>query len=301
MNAPVYQPVLSEKIRSFITGLRMNLFRRQVLIVGPYAGEFGIEIIKFQSFVRYLSAWYKEIHVITYPGREPLYRAPNVTVHTHDFDLTTAGYWYGCRSFRELDEFAHQFARERGLRNYDLFNTNLLCTGWHRRFLWRQKHIPFCSLSPAQIPAPDIVFHFRSIDKAGPDQSRNYKTELAEKLVQMCLQAGFRCACIGHPAWALCFDGCEDRRTENLDETIATICSGRLLAGELSGPVHLAVYCAKPVVTWAPEPHRMAYAKRHNPFGVNIVSVSDQTTHPAPQDIFAFMQRCLDQCGKSAR
>ncbi|MCF7849380.1 MAG: hypothetical protein K9M45_11065 [Kiritimatiellales bacterium] len=281
---PVYLPGLPEKLKAVLVGLRMRLLPRPVLVVGPYAGEFGIEIIKFQSFVRWLAPRYKEVHVITYPGREPLYRMPNTTVHEHGFDLKTAGYWYGKRSFQSLDEFARRFAEENGIRNYDLLNTNLLCTGWHRRLLWRQKHVPLCAAANGF--QYDVVFHFRAMEKDGPDQSRNYRPELAEKLVRRCVQAGMRCACIGLPEYALCFEGCEDRRTEKLDETVSVIGSATVVVGELSGPIHLAVYCARPVVTWAPEPHRMAYAKKHNPFGVDIVAVSDTTTNPAPEDVF---------------
>jgi hypothetical protein len=293
MPNPFYIPTFSEKLAAFLTGLRIRLFPKDVLVVGPYTGEFGIEIIKFQSFVRALAPHYKTVHVITYPGREPLYRAPNVTVHAHEMDLKTAGYWYGNRSFQTLENMARQFAREQEIQNYDLFNTNLLCTGWHRKLLWRQKHVPLQSRSPAEEGRYDVLFHFRAIDKAGPDQSRNYRPELAEQLVQLCLKENLRCACIGHPDWALCFDGCADRRTENLDETIATIQSGRLLAGELSGPIHLAIFCAKPVVTWAPEPHRIAYAKKHNPFQVGIAVVTDRSTHPEATEVFRTVRDML--------
>jgi hypothetical protein len=290
---PVYNGSPAEQLRTFLSGVRMKLSRRPVLIAGPYAGEFGIEIIKFQSYVRALAPRYDAVHVITYPGRAPLYRAENVTVHEHGFDLKTAGYWYGRRSFHELNAYAQDFARRNGIQNYDLFNTSLLCTGWHRKLLWKEAHVPFSSRAEPPPGRYDVIFHFRAINKAGPDASRNYQPQLAEQLAGLCVQSGLRCACIGHPGYSLCAEGCADFRTEDLDCTIAALCAGRLLAGELSGPVHLAVYCARPVVTWAPDPHRIAYAKRHNPFSVDIGTVTDGSTNPAPADVFLAIRQHL--------
>lgn len=293
MNLPVYAPSWFEKVQTFLSGLRIRVFPRRVLIVGPYAGEFGIEIIKFQSFVRALASRYEQVHVLTYPGREPLYQGENVTIHIHDFDLQTAGYWYGRRSHDELNEYAARFARKHGINGFDIFNTSLLCTGFHRRFLWRQAHQPFRSQHETAEPVYEVVFHFRGIDKVGPDASRNYRADLAEELAHRCVERGWRCVCIGHPDYSLCFEGCEDRRTEVLSETIGVIRSGRLTVGELSGPIHLAVYCDRPVVTWAPDPHRIAYAKKHNPFGVPIMSVVDTSTHPSPDMVVRAVDGCL--------
>jgi hypothetical protein len=290
----LYHPSRAEKASSFLHGLRMRLFPRRVLVAGPYAGEFGVEIFKFQSFVRWLAPRYETVHVLTYPGRDLLYRGPNVQVHAHDFDLKSAGYWYGRRSFEELNAYANSFGRDRGLASFDVFNTSHLWTGLHRRLLWNQKHVPLTPVVEHDEPARDIIFHFRAIDKDGPDNSRNFRCELAEELVRLCVARGWRCSCIGHPKWALAFEGCEDGRTEDLDRTVAAIRAAPLTVGELSGPIHLAVYADHPVVTWAPEPHRIAYARKHNPFGVGIHCVTDRTTHPDPRAVFICLEKILE-------
>lgn len=280
----LYRCTWAEKIGSFLRGVIQRVSPRPTLIVGPYAGEFGHEIMDFQSYVRWNARRYREVHVITYPGREPLYFAPNVTVHTHDFDLKTAGYFYGQRTFGELDEYARIFAAEHGLKTYDIFNTNLLCTRWHRKLLWPQCH-EVLGQRTEEPQSRNLVFHFRFINKTGPDDSRNFKPELAQKLIQLCLTKGFHCTCIGHPIYSLCPDGCEDARTEQLEQTVQVIRSCRLVVGELSGPMHLAVYCAKPILTWAPEYKRIWAARRRNPFHVDIGVVSDETTNPDPMQI----------------
>lgn len=303
---PIYSAALTEKATMFLRGIRQRLFPQEVLVVGPYAGEFGHEIMDFQARVRWNARRYREVHVITYPGRDPLYRAQNVTVYTHDFDLKTAGYCFGRRTFRELDAYAESFAVRHGIADYDIFNTNLLCTRWHRRLLWPELHVPFSSAYPPD-HARDLVFHFRQIQKAGPDTSRNFKKELVEELVARTVAAGYRLTCIGHPKYAFCPSGCEDCRTEDMDKTVGVILSGRLTVGELSGPIHLAVYLRKPVLTWAPEYHRIWAARRRNPYKVPIFSVADDTTNPSVDRIVEGIgqvlkrSHVLDLAGKSGR
>ena len=277
-----YCPTLRENIKAFRQGLALRLSTKKTLIVGPYAGEFGPEIMDFQSYVRWFRRKYREIHVITYPGRDPLYRG--CIVHAHDFDLRTAGYCYGRISHTEITRYARDFARAHDLTDYDMFSTLHMDTRWHRRLLFRQEHEVISPLVPPESNRR-ILFHFRNIDKSGPDRSRNFRPDLVAETCELCLGAGIEITCIGHPKYSLCPPGCEDRRTENLEQTIAEMASGRLVAGELSGPLHLALFCARPVLIWAPGADRIAYAFKRNPFRQRIFVVRYDTTNPSPEEI----------------
>ncbi len=277
-----YFPSRKENIRTFLEGLALFFSRKPVLLVGPYTGEFGHEIMDFQSYVHGLKPRYREVHVITYPGREPLYRG--CILHAHDFDLRTAGYTFGKLTNPQAREYLHRFAREHQIPRYDIFGTMHLRTRWHRKLLFRQKHEVIGPLQPVA-PGKKIIFHFRNIDKQGPDKNRNFRPELAVEAVKLCRDAGFDVACIGHPKYSLCPEGCEDYRTENLEETIGRIAACRLVVGELSGPMHLAAYCARPIAIWAPDPWRIDGARRRNPFNVAIHVVRDDTTNPHPHEI----------------
>ena len=279
-----YVPSGREHVRAFWEGLSLRFSRKKVLIAGPYVGEFGHEIMDFQSYVRWLKPKYETVHVITFPGREPLYRG--CVVHAHSYDLTTAGYLYGRITYREIREHALKFARQHGIEAYDLLSTAHLATRWHRRLLFRQAHEVFKPLAPVA-PGRKILFHFRSIAKLGPDTTRNYRPELAAEVCQLCQTHGLDIACIGHPKFALCPSGCEDYRTENLEQTIARLAACRFVVGELSGPLHLAAYCAKPIVVWVPEACRLGNAFKRNPFNVPVVVVRDDTTNPSPEEVVA--------------
>jgi hypothetical protein len=263
---------------------------KKILIVGPYVGEFGHEIMDFQSYVRRFKRKYREVHVITFPGREPLYRG--CVVHSHHHDLSTAGYGYGRISYSEIRAEAHSFAWAHQIANYDLFSTIHLCTRWHRRLLFRQEQEVIAPVKPAR-PNQRVVFHFRNIHKEGWDQARNFRSDLAEEVCHLCRLSGLEVACIGHPKYALSPSGCEDCRTEDLEATVAEIAACRLVVGELSGPLHLAAYCGKPIAIWAPGKERIGNAFRRNPLKVKVFVVRDDTTNPSPQEVLATVQGAI--------
>jgi ADP-heptose:LPS heptosyltransferase len=244
----------------------------------------------FQGYVHWLRPRYGEVHVITFPGREPLYRG--CLVHHHDYDLRYAGYNYGRISHGEILRCVRDFAAAHGIVDYDMFSTMHLRSRWHRRILFRQAPEVIRPLKSVP-PSGKIVFHFRNIDKRGFDRSRNFRPALAAEVCESCQKGGLKIACIGHPQYSLCPAGCEDRRTEDLEQTVAELSGCRLAAGELSGPLHLAAYCGRPIVIWAPGKERIAYALKRNPFGVGIFVVRDDTTNPPPAEIAGVVQNAL--------
>jgi ADP-heptose:LPS heptosyltransferase len=172
-------------------------------------------------------------------------------------------------------------AQEIGLNDYDIFDTSLLCTRHHKRLFWRQD---FRLLEePPLNPAPyDVVFHFRNVQKTGADRQKNYPAELADRLVEQCRAAGLQVACIGHPDYAYCPAGCPDHRYVDLRMTVAAISTARVVAGENSGPMHLANICGKPTVIWAQHQWRVNYSLRWNPFRVPIYIAANDTCRPEP-------------------
>jgi hypothetical protein len=285
-----YRPTFAEKLRSFGEGVRLRLSSKKTLIVGPFVGEFGHEIMDFQSYVRWFKHKYQAVHVITFPGREPLYRG--CLVHSHHYDLSSAGYLYGRISHSEIRAAAHEFARAHRIANYDLFSTIHLCTRWHRRLLLRQEQEVIAPVRPAR-PGQRVIFHFRNIQKAGWDQTRNFRPDLAEEVCRLCRLSGLEVACIGHPKYALSPSGSQDCRTDNLEATVAEIAACRLVVGELSGPLHLAAYAGKPIAIWAPGKERIGNAFRRNPFNVKVFVVRDDTTNPSPQEILTAVQTAI--------
>jgi hypothetical protein len=280
--AAAYQFTLRDKIVGAVGALRLRFFPRRILVAGPYVGEFGHELMDWQPWVRAQIARHQEVHVITYPGRDYLY--PGCQVHYHNVALETAGYKHGRFSPTELAALARKKAAELGLKNYDLMTPLHICTSYHQRWLLPAKFELLGQL-PNGGQICDVAFHFRQVKKEGPDQSRNYPLESCDRLVKFCRAQGLSFFCIGHPRYSHCPAGVADRRTEDLAASVAAIRSARLLAGELSGPMHLAQLSGTPILIWAPGQWRLDNCQRWNFFRVPTYIVSNEIKPPEPEAV----------------
>jgi hypothetical protein len=274
-----YQFTLGDKIAGALGALRLRFFPRRILVAGPYVGEFGHELMDWQAWVRAQVARHDEVHVITYPGRDYLY--PGCRVHYHDVALETAGYKHGRFSPAQLAAMARKKAAELGLNHYDLMTPLHVCTTYHQRYLLPAKFERLGS-PPAAGEIRDVAFHFRMVKKDGPDQTRNYPLELCDRVVEFCRAQGLSFFCIGHPRYSYCPPGVEDRRSEDLAASVKAIRSARLVAGELSGPMHLAQLAGTPILIWAPGQWRLDNCERWNVFRVPTFIVTNEIQHPEP-------------------
>jgi hypothetical protein len=104
-------------------------------------------------------------------------------------------------------------------------------------------------------------------------------------VVEFCRAQGLSFFCIGHPRYSYCPAGVEDRRTEDLAASVAAIRSARLLAGELSGPMHLAQLAGTPILIWADGQWRVDGCIGWNVFHVPIYIVANNTFRPDPEHV----------------
>jgi hypothetical protein len=289
-----YQYAPGEKLRLFLPCLRQRILPRRNLFAGPFVGEFGWELMQWQGFVRSRRHYYKDVHVLTYPGRDYLYEGCHV--HYHQIDLQNAGYGYGALTGDEARRLAETKASEIGLTNYDIFDFSLLCTRYHKA-IWKQDFRLFQE-RPLVSRLYDVIFHFRAVNKVGPDQNKNYPASFADDLVKRCLDAGLIVACIGHPDYAYHPPGCIDYRSLDLRQTVAAISSTRAVAGENSGPMHLANLCGKPTIIWAQDQWRIDYSLRWNPFRVPIYVVANDTFEPPPAILHDKITGCLGELAR---
>ena len=291
-----YRFTLRDKIAGALGALRMRFFPRRNLVAGPYMGELGHELMDWQAWVRAQAARHGETHVITYAGREFLY--PGCKVHTHDMPLEKAGYKHGRFAPAELEAMARAKAAELGLRDYDVLTALHLCTRYHQRYLLPAK-FELLRKPPADGRHRDVAFHFRMVNKEGPDQSRNYPREMCDRAAALCRERGFGICCVGHPRYSYCPAGVEDLRSEEMEKSVEAISSARLLAGELSGPMHLAQLCGVPILIWAPGQWRIDNCNRWNVFHVPTFVVANDTSSPDPELVSEMIDKAMRQLKES--
>ena len=290
---------VAEKLGLLLVCLGQRAGPRRNLLAGPFAGEFGYELMQWQGFVRRRRRHYANVHVITYPGREYLYEG--CQVHYHDTALEQAGFFYGRLTRAQARRITNAKAAEIGLKDYDLFEPSLLCTQYHKRLLGGQE-FRLLEEPPIDGKMVDLAFHFRAVRKEGPDQdNKNYSTAQADKLLAHCVGRGISVSCIGHPKYAYCPPGCPDYRSVDLRRTVAAISSARAVAGENSGPMHLANLCGKPTILWAQDQWRIDYSLRWNPFRVPIYIAANHTCQPAPEVIGDALANALDDLRQRSR
>ena len=287
-----YQFTLGDKLAAALSAVRQRLFPRPILVAGPYVGEFGHELMEWQAVVRARVSAYDQVHVITYPGRDYLYSG--CVMHYHDLKLEKTGYRFGRFTPRQLAQLAHAHARAAGLCNYDVLGPWLVCSSFIRRWIWREQ---FARLAEPPVGGRlrDLAFHFRNVDKEGPDRTRNYPLDLAEQLVRLCQQQGYEVCCIGHPNYSFCPAGVEDLRAVDLRASVAALCSARLLVGELSGPMHLAQLCCRPILIWADGQWRIETCLRWNVFQSPVFVLANDTFRPEPQRVKTLIDETIRQ------
>ena len=247
-------------------------------------GEFGFELMAWHAYVRRLKRKYAATYVITYPGRTYLYEGCQMVEHS--IRLERAGYAFGTMSERELAQYASRIAKEKGLRSYDVINAELLRSRVVRRLLipplWKVLGSELTDLTRY-----DVAFHFRDLTKEGIDQRQNFPIASCNRLASLCLESGLNCVALGHPEYSYCPENCHDARSHEAADAVKTIAGSALVVGQLSGPMHLASLCAKPIVTWADGAWRIKAARRWNPHRSPITVVIDSTFCPEPQTVFS--------------
>ena len=294
-----YHYSMAEKAALLAICLRQRLIPRRNLLAGPFAGEFGYEVMQWQGFVRARRRCYEAVHVLTYPGRDYLYEG--CQVHHHDIPLDRAGYLYGRLDWAAGAEDRPGQGRGDWAEDYDIFEPSLLCTQYHKKVFGAQD-IRLLQEPPLGEAMLDVAFHFRAVTKEGPDQeNKNYLPAMADKLVALCLAQGISVSCIGHPQYAYCPPVVPTTAAWTCAQTVAAISSVRSVAGENSGPMHLANLCGKPTILWAQHQWRIDYSLRWNPFRVPMYIAANNTSQPPPELVVTAVENALKDLRQRSR
>ena len=280
---------------NFVLGVaktcKFCFFPRKTLVVGPYTGELGWEMMVWQGFVRAIRKHYKKVIVISYPSSRPFYE--DCTFIPHNSDLTKSGFgmWSITRK-QALNLVIKHIGNSTCDAHYDL----LLPHDLNRvsRLIIGAPIFLRLAAEKQSGNCYDILFHFRDFEREGDVSSKSYPHEEATQLYEMCKSYGFSCACIGHPELSYCPSDCCDLRALNMQVAIDSINNSRLVCGGSSAPMHLASLCAKPIVVWIGHGATLdRYFSYWNPHGSPVFAVTDKTFQPSPKNIFEQIKKAL--------
>jgi hypothetical protein len=255
-----------------------------VLIAGPWIGEFGYELFRWQGHLRRISKSYDRTIVASRPGHELLYQdfAEFIPVDSNPNPCD------GVHNAIDKDPMV-------GMR--EAFGHIEDAVAVHPCTQFRDDQpADYVKLGGGSKAVPfDIVFHARSIVADPTDMSpghtgqkinRNWSEEQWIELAEWFGNFGYEMACIGDPRASLRLPGCADRRGLPLTELADLLSASGWLMGPSSGPVHFASLCGCQQFVWGTKNLKARYKTIWNPFDTFVHhEVCDASWNPAVADI----------------
>lgn len=247
----------------------------QVLLAGPWVGEFGWELFCWQGHIRKLSKDFDKTIVIGRPGNEFLYsdfcdeyiefnpesfktdmwkchdakphnHIVNNTPHTHYFSGNfNIGMLYSIDGVRDLNGLFFKQEFHKYIVDTDLDGYN-------------------------------VILHGRN-KSTGAD--RNWSKEQWETLSKILLDAGLSVCCIGNSE-AFHLEGTSDLRSISFKDLTGVMNKSKLIVGPSSGPMHMASLCGLKHLVWSTEYNRVRYERDWNPFNTEVVFYSEGGWNP---------------------
>lgn len=236
-----------------------------MIIAGPFLGEFGWELMKWQGHLRYLSKT-KDIHVNCMLGRDFLYKDFAKEINSN------------CVSFREPNMWSPHH-RLMGIPEDSLQPSKKICENPNLP----QKFIQYGSKRYGGNFDYEVVIHARKCSRSGDsitgDRDYRHWKELVERL-------GVE-ACIGSPEESEYIEGVEDDlRGIPLRALADVLANTKLLISPSSGVVHFASLCDCPHLVWSDKrkwnvggiktTNWNRYKKHWNPLNTECVIIDDE-------------------------
>jgi hypothetical protein len=253
-----------------------------VLVAGPWQGEFGWELFRWQAHIRAMSRDYERTVVVGRPGHKYLYAD---FVHTYiEVDSSTVD----CCGPQTFDKSPVDFRNL--LSKYGVTSW----THWQRPRGLRNKpeylkygvHKPACEY--------DIVMHARAVyttpafDKSRyreTKETRNWPKEKWVELAAKLKEEGLSMCCIGTKDAAYLVPGAADKRGCSMERLANILHSSKLCIGPSSGPIHYASLCGCPHMVWTAAKNVQKYRKTWNPFSTPTHMIVDETWNPSVYDV----------------
>jgi hypothetical protein len=226
----------------------MKLKPSEILIAGPYVGEFGFRLMTWQGYVRRQASRYRYVVVCDRADYECLYSDFAHEFIPHDITGQPYVYWNveGDAKF-QADDLNLQLNKRIGKRLRPSFIPPVD----------KQKFIRYGDPDRAAARGEvfDLLLHARQRDW---DESKNMPREWWDQLIRRIyherpcgMPARPRIGAIGSKRLDYCPKGVVDLRDRPLQDTMDTLHASRAIIGTSSGPMHLAGLCGTPRLIWS--------------------------------------------------
>lgn len=241
------------------------------LFAGPFCGEFGWEVMTWQSYLRGISPQYDYIVVCGPTDHEVMYSDFCDKYVSYDAPTLKADMWrntsYDAKGFEYFnDMFALDESRAMWITPDDAWRPLLDKPKWEKLIaLQPQKFVRFGNHNHGG--GYDIVYHARHRDDWDSGFRDWDKGDCSKFLDGVGTES---VACIGRTGRSY-YCGGDDLRDVPLSELADVLANSRVLVGPISGPTHFGALCGIREVTWATKTeHADRVMGIWNPFNVKV-------------------------------
>ena len=260
-------------------------YNDSMLIAGPFVGEFGWELMKWQACVRHEAKKYNTAIVCSRSSMKYIYE-DFAGFMPHDIKGMSS-----CYGIKPLTK--HEAERLKGLNDKldAMAEGKNICR--YPGNLNPKKNYPseFIKYYEESDESYDVVMHARSIGKAA---MRNWPTDKWDELTNRLINSGIKVAAIGAPGQAYVPPGVDNHITWGIKKTVAVICSSKIVIGPSSGPMHLASLCGAKHLVWSHRVKKTAvkasnrdrYEKLWNPLDTECIVVDEHDWDPPVDHIY---------------
>tara|TARA_R110000824_G_scaffold274017_2_gene462651 strand:- start:293 stop:1120 length:828 start_codon:yes stop_codon:yes gene_type:complete len=264
-----------------------------VLIAGPWIGEFGWELFAWQAYIRSLSRKFEKTIILCRESSMDIYS-----------DFASEYIFIEAKGVAD-SFFMHNVDMDFILRETMLKNKHLLSNS---TTIFKPRRIgspPFThytspipigkwEIKPEYIrfgkqeePKYDYIFHARSRQLRKED---NWNTSNWNSLINL-LPTGSKVACIGTISESQAIEGAADLRGASLKDVFNIMRNAKCAFGSSSGPMHLASLCGCPHVVWSIKDNYNRYTENWNPLKTPVLFDSEYKWHPPAEHIYEQYQR----------
>lgn len=212
------------------------------LVVGPWVGEFGWELISWQGWVRVRAEGYKQVVVSAPQGHEALYEKATVFV-PHTLNGKKDCWRMLSGDPKELSRVEQVLSKYKG----DRIRPISYIRPEYQQFV-RLGNKSCVSLENQY----DVLIHVRG--SVGKRSHHAWRVQDACVVVKSL--SGLRVGCIGTDAYLV--DGADDMRNLPLNRLCDLIAAAKLVISPASGPALLSGLCGTPFLCWTDGGYRSA-------------------------------------------
>jgi len=267
---------------------------KNVLLAGPWVGEFGWELFCWQGYIRSLSKNFDRTIIVSSQYSKFLYEdfcdqfiAFDPTGGSYKDSFYKVGLDIGKETWKGfLDECGYDKSKEKltvfkPRRIGDPPRTHFSQSFAFGEYAVKPEYIKLGTKDESY--KNTVVIHARNRSLRPNDNwSENKWKKLVDKIDKTC----YNIICIGLKKEAMHIKGTVDKRECDQQELLNILHNSICVFGPSSGAMHLASLCGCPQIVWTTDYNLDRYTKNWNPFETDVVFLSDQGWQPTAEYVY---------------